>query len=163
MVKYIVISISIFLLSLLQTSFLSELFGAKYNPNLVLAFTLSLILLGSLEFGLYSGFAGGLLIDLMGVSIFGFSSLLNVLSVLCIFYIRKTFFKGNISFSIFAFIFSFLYLVLVNLTKLGNPYLYIFPSLSTSVFVWIFYLIVKNVYKGFLKNEYDQLSFKNRL
>jgi len=163
MIKYIVISISIFLLSLLQVSFLSELFGAKYNPNLVLAFTLSLILLGSLEFGLYSGFIGGLMLDLMSVSLFGFSALLNVSFVLCIFYIRKTFFKGNVSFSILAFSANFLYLALVNLPRSANLYFYIFPSVSTLLFLWVFYAIVKNAYRGFLKNEYNQLNFKNRL
>ena len=160
MVKYIVISVSIFVLALFQTSFLSVLFGAKYTPNLVLAFTLTLVLLGSLEFGTYAGFIGGLMLDLMGVSIFGFSALLNVVIVLTVFYTRKTFFKSNVSFSIYVLVSNFMYLFLVNLTRLGNPYLYILPSISTLISVLVFHIIVRNGYKGFLRNEYNQLNFK---
>lgn len=89
MKKYLLLTIVLLLLSLVSYSFTSV--------NLVLLFSISILLLGNDKIAAVSGFVGGLFLDLLGVRSFGVITFSLCLVILLILFIRRFIGKSKLS------------------------------------------------------------------
>ncbi|HLC93811.1 MAG TPA: hypothetical protein VJG85_02225 [Patescibacteria group bacterium] len=121
MKKYLVIFFVNIVLVLFQNSFLFVFLGGEANPNLILAFAFSLLLLDKSEEALFSAFVGGLLIDLLGFTMPGLSSLVFLLAIYIGLFIKKYLFKSWV----------LQLIVLMLSTYLGKQYLGPHPEFGT--------------------------------
>lgn len=92
--RYLHLFIVNLMLALLQTSFFAEFVGGGFNPNLVLAFAFGLLFVEKDSLSLISAFMGGLILDFLGFSPVGLSSLLFVLCLELVIFIRQHVFRG---------------------------------------------------------------------
>ena len=101
-------------LVLIQTSLFLELFGARFNPNLVLAFALVLFAYNKTATALLSCLIGGVLIDLSGVGILGLTPFIFVILMLILSYARQHLFRSFILKIIASLVFPFVYSSVIN-------------------------------------------------
>ena len=113
------------LLSLLQTNFFNILLNFPV-PILVFAFSLALLSLDDLEYAYFSAFIGGLFLDFLGEGLLGRTSIVFVLFLLLVFYIKKYIFDS-----------LFLYVLSCIAFSLVWEFLF-FPK--TSHIQWVFML-----------------------
>ncbi|KKS21866.1 MAG: hypothetical protein UU80_C0018G0002 [candidate division WWE3 bacterium GW2011_GWA1_41_8] len=155
MKKYISLSFINIVLVLLQTSFLFEFFGSAANPNIVLAFSFSLLFLGRKEEALFSAFVGGLLLDLSGFTIPGLSPLIFLSSIYLGIFIRKYIFKNWSLQFVTVMLSTFLYKQFVGFSQNLFTIEAVTGLLLTAFAVFIFYLLNSSLFR----NEFDKGRF----
>jgi len=136
-------------LVLLQYSFFRELFGANYNPNLVLALAFTLFFLDQEDLYLMSGFIGGIVLDLFGFSIVGLSALVITGTLILFHYIRRYLFRGWLSNIVLVILGQIVYV-----TLLSGAFLVTRASLQSGVST----LLVAFLLYGIIRNYWGNLA-----
>ncbi|HSX39208.1 MAG TPA: hypothetical protein VLI92_01310 [Candidatus Saccharimonadales bacterium] len=138
------------LLVILQNSFFNELFSAKFNPNLVMAFGFAFLLMNDEEVGLSSLLIGGLVYDLLTFVTVGFSSFLFlILFELCV--IATHYFSKSLPFKfLLLFISATIYTFFAVSNSFGSALVVAALTLLTSI---IFYLLDANLLRYFSGTE----------
>jgi hypothetical protein len=157
MKRFIILFALNIVLVLIQNSFLGELFGFSYSPNLVLALAYSLFFMDLNDLSLMSGFIGGLLLDLFGFSIVGLSALTITGTLVLFTYVKRYLFRGWTSNLVLVFLAQIVYInMLIGAGSLPRPV--IISGLSTLVFSLGFYLLVQSFagYLGKPGHEYSK-------
>ena len=148
----ILLIINIFLV-LVQGSFLRELVAAVLMPNLVIAFAFAFFFADREYLALTSAFIGGLLLDLFGFSIIGFSSLIIIASLIFFKFVKQYLFRGWVANLILVFLTQILYAnILSGFSQTGHQLLY--TGLTTLIFSILFLLINEKVLSYFKKSGY---------
>ena len=113
----ILLIVNIFLV-LIQGSFLRELMGSAFMPNLVVAFAFAFFFADREDLALTSAFIGGLLQDLFGFSIVGISSLVIIGALIFFKFVKQYLFRGWMANFILVFLTQVLYVsVLLGLSR----------------------------------------------
>lgn len=149
--KIIELTIANIFISLLQTAFFLELFGAV-NPNLVLANAYSYFYGNSIRTSLISAFVGGLIIDLLGVGIVGITPLFFVIAILLSDFIKKYIFRGWITNIISLSVASAGYTILSNYPSPVNTHDNLVSVFLTLAFSFVFYFL-NRAYTGLVANS----------
>ncbi len=146
MKRYLPAFVIVLVIALLQTSFVFEFFGSVWNPNLILALVFSYIAVGKTEIGLFSAFMGGLILDFVGVTTPGASALIFSLFVTISVWLSKYFHSTILSLACMTFISAFIYSALLLMTNLAGSADFakcLGTALTTTIFLFVFYLINK--------------------
>jgi len=127
------------LLVLLQGSLFQTLFGARYNPNLIIALSFTFFYAGKDELAQITGFVGGLFLDVLGFSIIGISPLLIVGFLLIFSFVRRHLTRGWVLnlFGVCASTFVYLVLVHGGASNLNFSYLSSLTTLVTSLILYV--------------------------
>ena len=152
--RFLTVFIVIFVLSILQTSFLNELLGTIYNPNIVLALAFALLLADQFDLSMFAGLTGGFLIDLTGFGVIGTSSFSLVLLLLIAHLIRRYVFK-SFMLQIFVFFGLGLLLKLISFEKESGFWESNLVAVSITILVTlIFYIVTQYLILKEMKSEY---------
>ena len=143
MKKFLLIILIVFLSALFQTSFTLEFFGNAWNPNLILALAFSFIAVGKTENGLLSAFIGGLLLDFIGPTLPGVSSLVLTVLLSIGIWLRKYFHSTILSLSLVTCASSFIYSAVLLFPEFTQVSKCLGVAMTTTVFFLIFTLINK--------------------
>lgn len=138
--KFFLFSI-IFLLSLLQNSFFSQLFGVGMNPNFILLVSFALVLTEDEDNGLYTALIGGLLQDLSGFEIIGTVTFVNVLMTAILIFAKKYLFKNFVFQIILLYFLNFFHFLIFVSGVDGKIKFALLSSLFNTVIFLGFYLI----------------------
>lgn len=141
--KHLLLTFTLVILGLFQTSFLFELFG-EVNPNIILALVFAFLYASKTEDALFSAFVGGLIIDLMTSNILGISSLALVVFTLAAGLVRKYAASNMFSQSIMCISTALLYSVVTNFNVKLNFSGVLFSSTLTLLVSIVIYLVVNN-------------------
>lgn len=144
--KFLLLLLVNCILVLLQSAFFFELLGVFLNPNLVLALALALFFVGSTKEAFLSGLLGGLLLDLVGTSPIGLSSLVFVSMLYGLSFVRKYMFRGLVLRVLAVFIFSAGYLSLMGGIATNFGSLVVQVGATTFVATLIFYSVIRKVF-----------------
>lgn len=156
--KYFAILVINIILSLLQVSFFNEVFGAFINPNFVIAFAFSLLLLDEEDTSIYSAAVGGLLLDLVSFSTTGLFMLVYSVMLYILYLIRRYVFKNFWFQLIVIFILNFISRDFDN--YLNGKHLFenfgqfVISSLLTVFITLMFYALNSYTRDRFIKKEY---------
>ena len=148
------VSIVILVLVLVQESFLLEFFGSYLNPSLVIALAYGLLLTDDESLALYSGFFGGLMLDMVGVGLVGLSSLVLVVLLLVAIFIRKTVFRGFGYQLLMIVLTNVIYVLVLNFPNLGFSSGLLFSGALSGLIALAFSLVVRRMRKRYLSSEY---------
>lgn len=132
-----------FILALFQSSFFFEIFGSISAPNLILAFSISLIALNRTNTSLQSAFVGGLLLDLFTFNVIGSSSVLIIALIYISLYIQNYLFRGLYISILSLFVSSILYNLFITFNFNQNVFQLIYGGILTCIFGLIFFYINK--------------------
>ncbi len=144
--RYFLVFTITFILSLLQTSFLSELMGSEATPNLILSLAFALLIAEQFDLSMFSAVAGGIFLDLSGYTLIGINVVLSVFMVMIVYLIRKYVFK-NFYFQVFM---VFLASVLYDMFIFENG----FRVRLNALFFLLMYLSVQYTFLRDLRSEY---------
>ena len=148
----ILLIVNIFLV-LIQGSFLRELMGSAFMPNLVVAFAFAFFFADREDLALTSAFIGGLLQDLFGFSIVGISSLVIIGALIFFKFVKQYLFRGWMANFILVFLTQVLYVsVLSGFSRPGGELLY--TGISTLLFSIFLFLANEKVLSYFKKPGY---------
>jgi rod shape-determining protein MreD len=152
--KYFIVTIVNIILIFLQESFLVELFGVAFNPNLVIALGFSLVLVDEDDLALFSVLIGGLFLDLLSTGIIGLSSLVLVLLLYMAIQARKTIYRGVFTQLIFVVITAIIYKILANYPPIVYERTLFYSGIYTSVLVLFLRQILLKFKKRYLSSEF---------
>lgn len=142
---YLIITFIIFILALFQTSFFAEVFGNSLNPNLILVLVFAFLFMDKTQEALFSTFVGGLLLDTLGNSIMGLSSLLLVCAVLLTLFAKK-FVQESKYFQGILLLGSYLvYAVVINLNNPVITFKLFIGAFLTLLLAYVSYVFMKNL------------------
>ena len=148
----ILLIVNIFLV-LIQGSFLRELMGSAFMPNLVVAFAFAFFFADREDLALTSAFIGGLLQDLFGFSIVGISSLVIIGALIFFKFVKQYLFRGWMANFILVFLTQVLYVsVLSGFSRPSGELLY--TGISTLLFSILLFLANEKVLSYFKKSGY---------
>lgn len=143
--KYFTLSLLIFTLVLFQTSFFPVFFEKGLNPVLVISLIFALFLLDRTKYALFSAFIGGVLLDILGFTLLGSSSLVFVLCIMATILIRKYVLKNAISQSILCISSVLIYSVFItypNKLPIENV---VYGSILTLLISYVFYYLLSRL------------------
>lgn len=132
------------ILALFQSSFFPQLFGVYYNVNLIFAFAYAFLASNKIKEALISILIGGLILDLLGFSIVGFTSLiLTVLLYLAIF-IRKYVFKSWVLQVVLVVLADYGYRLILKYPRVEITFDLFLGTVFTVLFTLLFYFLLKS-------------------
>ena len=154
MKKFFILFFVNLVLVLLQLSFFGELFSGSFVPNLVLALAFALAFSELADFGKMSALAGGLLLDLLGFNIIGFSPTVIISCLIIYDLIRRNVSKNVILSSFVVIISSLVYDKLLGISPTFFAPQAIKSALVTFAAWGIFYLLTSNISTYLAKSGY---------
>ena len=128
------------ILALLQSSFLRELVGVSFTPNLVIAFAASLFFMDLEDLSLMSALLGGIFLDFFGFSIVGLTPLIITGSLVLFTFVKKYLFRGWISNVVVVFLTQVVYMGLIS-GQFSSASSVLYSAFATFIFSIIFYFI----------------------
>lgn len=166
MKRFLIVTLEIIILFLLQTTVFQWHFLAGVSPNLLLILTVSTGFMRGRKEGLLVGFFSGLLIDCLYGNIIGVSALIYLLIGYVNGYANKIFVKEDFTIPLFLvglseLFYFFLYYVLTFLLqgklKMGHYFFYIgLPRIIYTVVISIFLYRLLNAVNFFLFEKKDE-------
>lgn len=139
---------------IVQESFLFEFFGASLNPNLIIAFCFSFMLMDDYEGALFTAFMGGLFHDFLGVGIVGLSSMILVLALVFSQWVKKTIFRGMWVQALFIVGFTVVYKLLVSLPDINYSFKVLMSGFLNVGLSLLLFSMLKKFKVSFLSTEY---------
>ena len=135
--KKLVYILMLLILSLIEKSFLGELFGA-FSPNLILALAFALGSSQKYDLALFTAFFGGLFVDLASFNIFGLTTFTYTVGLFLSSLIKKYVFKGLHAQFFMLFLVYLTYQVV--LTYVTRSHLFVLNFFAGFVSTFILYL-----------------------
>lgn len=155
MKKTILLIFIMFALAIFQNTFFLELFESVKNPNLVLAFCFSLVILKRRNAALHSAFVGGLFLDLFGPGIIGLSSVLFLGFIFVAIFVQN-YVAGNIFVVlVMLYVFAVIYPGLVSFSLIPKAGTVLVGGVITLVMCIVFYILNSKYVTPISSNEYS--------
>ena len=158
-VKNAIFLVILFLLVLIQKSFLPLILPWGVSPNLVLAITIGLVVSGQVKNALWVALVGGILMDLLGLGMFGRLSLGLVISVVLVENLSGLFRKSLVLAIPPTFLASLVTRIITSFPTLLPKFL-LLEAAFTCGFFMVFFPIVSWFKNRFLTEGALQLGFK---
>lgn len=137
-----------------QNSFFNELLGNYLNPNLVLAFAFSILMIRDSEYSFFSAFLGGLFIDLSSMGILGISPVFFTFVILISYIIRKYFSRVPVLHMTLFFVYAVFYKYLMNFGGDFDLLKSLAGSGTSIIAVGLFYLLNRYLALRYSSGEY---------